>query len=212
MAATQKPLSGDELTPYEREDELEENRCPNCGEAVRSTKSQDWCVVCTQPVNQHAQHPTGKPPEMRLRIENRFWSKVEILEKDQCWPWKRYRDPNKGYGKFHVDPNNRSAHRVAYALSQGVTNPDELPDGEVMHSCHNPPCCNPAHLRLGSQKANREDSLIVGDINTKLSPPEVREIRKLVDEYTYTELADRYGVSRETIARIDRGEQYAWVE
>lgn len=45
------------------------------------------------------------------------------------------------------------AHRVAYEIANGPI-PDDL---WVLHSCDNPPCCNPSHLRVGTYKDNVRD-------------------------------------------------------
>lgn len=48
---------------------------------------------------------------------------------------------------------------MAWELSNAAV----IPDGKkVLHSCDNPPCCNPAHLTLGSQAENVSDMLAKG--------------------------------------------------
>ena len=71
------------------------------------------------------------------------------LEVDgDCVIYNGPRDPD-GYGRFR----GKAAHRWAYATYVG-----EIPEGlSVLHSCDNPPCVNPAHLRVGTQQDNVND-------------------------------------------------------
>ena len=96
-------------------------------------------------------------PAISPRDEARFWSKVEIKDSSTCWLWSGSRKRN-GYGNVTVSRLTLSANRVAYFIS---TNIDPL-DNQVCHSCDNPPCCNPAHLFLGTHKDNARDMVQKG--------------------------------------------------
>ena len=88
----------------------------------------------------------------------RFWSNVRIGAPDECWEWAGARN-HSGYGCawFRADGHRfKLAHRVAHYLSSG-----EFPT-VVMHLCDNPPCCNPAHLRGGTQRDNVADCIRKG--------------------------------------------------
>lgn len=77
-----------------------------------------------------------------------------------CWPWTGLR--TKGYGRFKFGDKARIyAHRFAYELANGPIPRDQ---GEilVMHTCDNPPCCNPAHLRIGTDRDNIHDCIAKG--------------------------------------------------
>lgn len=103
-----------------------------------------------------------KPGPKRRPLEQRLWEKVDLSGgPDVCWPFD---GAGSKYGRISRpgDSTNTSpyfAHRVAYALSSGL-DPEDIPDGlEVMHSCDNPRCCNPAHLSLGTSKDNKQDAI-----------------------------------------------------
>lgn len=87
----------------------------------------------------------------------RFWSKVDRSGgPDACWPWTRSLH-TKGYGQTSV-AGVRASHRAAWILTNGP-----IPAGLcVCHRCDNPPCCNPAHLFLGSLGDNNRDRSIKG--------------------------------------------------
>jgi len=87
-----------------------------------------------------------------MTLAQRFWSKVDPAPSQCCWEWTacKYLD---GYGKFRLNNQMASAHRVAYTLAKG-----EIPDGLfVRHTCDNPACCNPDHLILGTHADNMTD-------------------------------------------------------
>jgi len=89
-------------------------------------------------------------------LADRFAEKVDRAPGQgpygDCHEWRGHRI-KWGYGGFKVGRQVRKAHRVAYELANGP-----IPEGAlVLHSCDNPPCCNPAHLSLGSQVGNMAD-------------------------------------------------------
>lgn len=85
-----------------------------------------------------------------------FWRKVDRSGgPDACWPWTGTLVSGKGYGGSHqTDGGPRYAHRRALELTIGRP----LTRSEfACHHCDNPPCCNPAHLFLGSALDNARD-------------------------------------------------------
>lgn len=88
----------------------------------------------------------------------RLWSRVAIGKPDECWPWTLSK-ADKGYGQIMVRTNGQrrplGTHRVAWEVTHG-----SIPDGLwVLHSCDNPPCCNPSHMRLGTNADNVADMI-----------------------------------------------------
>ena len=141
-------------------------------------------------------HTKSAEPEY---VAARFWSKVD--KSDGCWEWSGSRQ-GPGYGLFKLKGRLHKAHRVALMLS-GVEVPDHLC---VLHSCDNPPCCNPAHLRLGTKGENNVERSEKFRSAAKLTPEDVREIRRLrAHGATQAQAAARFGVARETISSIERG-------
>jgi hypothetical protein len=146
----------------------------------------------------------------RKGTAERFWSRVKIGKPDECWPWLGSRKHSgMPYGKFKLASYKTvTASRCAYALGTG----QEPGEAAVLHSCDNPPCCNPGHLYAGTIKDNSRDMVERGRWRTghkvirRLKPGEVEEIRELFAAgQTNTAIGKRYGVSRSTIANIRNG-------
>lgn len=86
---------------------------------------------------------------------DRFWSKVD--KSGDCWVWTAAVS-SKGYGRFKLNGKLVSPHRLAWEWANGP-----IPDGLVVcHECDNPPCVNPAHLKLGTQSQNMLDCVSRG--------------------------------------------------
>lgn len=108
------------------------------------------------------------PAHLRLRslvLAERFWGFVDkTAGPDACWPYMRYRHGHgstagNGYGSFPIGEKGKyQANRVAWMLTNG-----DIPDGmHVLHTCDNPSCCNPSHLRLGTHQDNMRDMIAKG--------------------------------------------------
>lgn len=133
------------------------------------------CRACSYGA-QRKRHTLRKGAGTFPPLQTRFWSKVARGSADACWPFHGVRD-RKGYGRFHMKSQGAClAHRVAWELVNGPAPKDRC----VMHECDNPPCCNPAHLRLGTDADNKADMLAKGrlrDTHTSIPVDEARSIR-----------------------------------
>jgi hypothetical protein len=139
----------------------------------------------------------------------RFWGKVAKGDPDACWEWtgRRHR---QGYGIFWIGTKPLLGHRVAFEFERGP-----IPAGQcVCHRCDNPPCVNPAHLFLGTQRENMRD-MSRKRRRHALSEGQVAEVRSLREGgLTVKQVAARFGVCGTTVMRDVRlgrakGERHA---
>jgi len=135
---------------------------------------------------------------------------IEMRGMDACWPWigtwgGRVRDlrPYFTYGGRRT-----MAYRIVYELVHGV----QLDRKQLLlHACDNGShpigCCNPHHMRIGTERENARD--MMDRERFGLSVVAVTRIRAmLASGRTQQEIADLHGVSRETVSAIATGRTY----
>lgn len=85
-----------------------------------------------------------------LTHQQRFWQKVTKTE--GCWIWTGAKNDH-GYGQLWTDKKLDYAHRISYRFAHG-----SIPEGaHIDHTCHNPACVKPTHLRTVTEKQNGEN-------------------------------------------------------
>ncbi len=157
----------------------------------------------------------------------RFWASVDMGDAVGCWEWQGSVGKRKydKYGRFEtplprVNGKKRRnlwvAHRVAYYLTHGEDPGDLI----VCHTCNNPPCCNPAHLELGTDKSNARYRELCGHggrrgpgknnlppklriYQPRFTPNQVDTIRELVASgLSQNEVARQYGINQSSIWKV----------
>jgi 6-pyruvoyltetrahydropterin/6-carboxytetrahydropterin synthase len=84
--------------------------------------------------------------------EQRLMANVFVGDPDECWPYLGAKDEDGyGYCSLRIAGVNK-AHRLLMWL-RGY----DIEGRVVMHSCDNPPCCNPSHLKVSTHAENEED-------------------------------------------------------
>ncbi len=157
--------------------------------------------------------------ELRRRFVKHFESRID--RSGDCWIWQG-KIVKSGYGQTTLpDGRKTGAHRVAWAIANNDWPAHEL---HVLHSCDNPPCCNPKHLRLGTDADNARDRSDRGrdgsekrsgvhNHRAKLTDGQVVEMRSLyaAGDVTLRALGIRYGVTYQCVRSVVLGETWTHV-
>lgn len=155
-------------------------------------------------------HGTGTPPGE----PKRFIEEVALpFDGDECLIWPYTRD-GFGYGKTS---DGSYVHRLVCEAANG---PPPSPSHEVAHSCGNGHggCISPKHVRWATRGENARDKVLHGrslrgakNPTAKLTEAQILQIRSLKDELTQAAIAKKFGVSKQTISLILKGEVWGWL-
>ncbi len=127
----------------------------------------------------------------------------DLLEPNgECLEWTGSCIP-KGYGATWAYGKMWYTHRLALHL-EGIDTSGHM----VLHSCDNPRCCNPEHMRLGTHQENMRDMRSRGRQSrgehrpaAKLTEQDILDIRA-ISGMSQRAIADQYGVTPTAINLI----------
>jgi len=125
-----------------------------------------------------------------------------------CLEWSKSVD-SYGYGHTWVYGTLVLCHRLALQL-EGIDTTDKV----VLHSCDNPKCCNPAHLRLGTLAENMIDMTEKRrHPKPKLADSDVIQIRNMIfSGIKLTRIAEQYNVSVGAISLIKSNKTWSHIK
>lgn len=141
-------------------------------------------------------------------LDDRFWTKVKVSTPDECWEWTANKN-NKGYGLFRPGGSRPKclAHRLSYEEKNGA-----IPKGSIIrHSCDNPACVNPAHLRAGSQYENMIDKVarLRHGFETMAPSAVIALLKDYVSGVSRKELSRKYGVPLSSLSDYTGGKSWS---
>jgi hypothetical protein len=188
--------------------------CKNCGEPFYVQACHD--IGGTLPQKKYCGRQCYVNGHYHKTADELLWERIDKNHPSGCWVYQGAAD-RRGYGrpaKLLEDGRRQRyyAHRRSYEIHKGP-----IPKGKlVLHTCHNPPCCNPDHLYLGNDQDNANDRVAAGrgtfgerNSHAKVTAAQVQEIRAA---YWYRngrsnihELAAKYGISHITAGAIVSG-------
>lgn len=193
----------DNVTNRKVMSETTTGQCANCGQPATSKYCGTACFRVWQRSGDR---------------DARFWAKVKIGAPNECWPWQASVIGAHGYkyGQFSLPrgadgkPRTIYAHRYVCELTHGP-----IPSGLVaMHSCDNTVCCNPRHIKPGTQGDNLRDASAKGHFKCprptahKVNTEDLADIDALLKAgERQIRIAEKYGVTRAWVCQYAKGQR-----
>lgn len=169
--------------------------------------------ICTNPMKKYCSN------------ECQFLDKLKRVSSG-CIEWQGSRNI-QNYGIMRINSKAYPAHRFSWERLHGPIPKDLI----ICHKCDNPCCVNPEHLFLGTKYDNNHDrslkgrsgkrtyspeekkrysQLFSGENNStsRLTNKQVEQIITLKGQYSYSQIAKMFNISKCTITSIFNGR--AW--
>lgn len=123
-----------------------------------------------------------------------------------CLEWP-YGHKQGGYGIVNPPPGKGTTliTRYVYGALHGVKLSRQ---DQILHRCDNPPCYEPDHLRLGTNRDNQQDADRKGRSRRRgrliITDEQVAELRELgqTTDLTQRELGAMFGLKQSTVSKI----------
>jgi hypothetical protein len=138
------------------------------------------------------------------------WMREHVShEGDECLIWPMSRHPT-GYGNVSVDGIIYYSHRYMCELAHG---PAPTPEHEAAHSCGrgHDGCVHPGHLSWKTPAENQADRKVHGtderalhQRSWRITREQREEIVALKGRMTQREIANRYGISFQSVSHLHR--------
>ena len=149
---------------------------------------------------------------------DRFWARLNkdgpivSPELGQCWTWG---GKLNGYGTIKIRGVHYGAHRIAFAIQNERAELTEV----VCHTCDNSLCVRGDHLFAGTQLDNMRDMVRKGRriipkviVSTRLTSDVVQDIRVRASlGETHGSIGMAFGISRDRVGSVVRGDTYSYV-
>ena len=138
------------------------------------------------------------------------------INDDGCWIWQRNLS-NQGYARIGINRKNYKVARLVAEYIYGDSN------GKFcLHSCDNPACVAPDHLRWGTPKENtndmdqrnrRKSALGQANAKSKFTEEDIRFIRSVpINSSNKNLLASQFGVSPTAIRAVWLRKSWKWLD
>lgn len=155
-------------------------------------------------------------PEKKKSLGSRFWDKVDRRDENECWPWIAKASHVFGYGVINSGRGNTyCSHVVSFAIHNGYVSDKKW----VLHSCDNPKCCNPKHLRMGTREENANDARERGRLKGRTGPKDRSMCAKKLTAplaieifnsgLSRTEASVKYRISKHSVSNILSGRTWS---
>jgi len=148
----------------------------------------------------------------------RLWARIDTSPgPDSCWPWSGAKN-RWGYPQVCIRKKQTNASR--HVLSEKIGR-DLVAGEQALHSCDNPGCLNPAHLRVGSAADNMRDKVDRGRQtrvrgeqhgHARLTATSVGLIRRRrANGEPLAAIAQAFGVSKQLVCDIAKRRRWGHV-